>query len=182
MSTTAPAPSQRLVITAAMAAAVFVCTLFIRITIPATGGYLNFGDGVIIIAALMFGPLTGAFAGGIGSGMADIVGFPVFALPTLLIKGVLGLIVGVIGYRRRNAQAFLGVVLAEIWMVTGYFITEAFVFRKSMGMAAATSELAFNLVQGGFGVLIGFGVYMVFRRRPAESSPVEGSAFGSNVR
>lgn len=163
--------TQRLVLTAAMAAAVFVCTLIIRIPIPSTGGYLNFGDAVIIFAALLFGPFVGAIAGGVGSAAADLVGFPVFVIPTLIIKGLLGLIAGLISKRAGAARAAIAALVAEVWMVFGYFATEAWIFRASMGPAAAASEVPFNIVQGIFGALLGFTAWFILRQRMGKNTP-----------
>jgi uncharacterized membrane protein len=156
---------QRTILAGVFAGAVFIATILVRVPIPATNGYLNFGDAVIVLVALLFGPSTAGLAGSIGSGAADLVGFPVFAIPTFLIKGLLGVIVGAIGRRRKRRLplAIVGAIVGELWMVVGYFLTEAVVFKHSMGIAAATSEVGFNLVQAGFGVVIGVGAFAVLR-------------------
>ena len=46
-----------------MAALVCVATLFIVVPVPATQGYFNVGDAMVMVAALTFGPLVGAIAG-----------------------------------------------------------------------------------------------------------------------
>jgi len=113
---------------AIFSALVFVATMIIRIPIPATQGYFNVGDSMIYAAALLFGPLVGGFAGGIGAGLADIIGYPIFAPGTFIIKLVEGAIVGYIGYKIRPqvrvvtfwkaAALFLGIVLG----VTTYYV------------------------------------------------------------
>ena len=67
-------------------ALVFVATTIIRVPIPATGGYLNFGDSVIFAAAILYGPLVGGLSGGIGAAIADAIGYPIFIPGTLIIK------------------------------------------------------------------------------------------------
>lgn len=68
-----------------------IATMLIQIPIPL--GYAHLGDSVILITAYLFGPVVGALAGGIGSAMADILtGYPVWAVPTLLIKTIMPLI------------------------------------------------------------------------------------------
>ena len=62
---------------ATMAALVCIATLIIRIPNP-MGGYFNIGDVMIFVSALTFGPIVGGVAGGIGSSLADLIGFPVF--------------------------------------------------------------------------------------------------------
>lgn len=78
-----------------MMALVFVATAIIP-HIPIPRGYINFGDGVIFTAAILFGWQVGAIAGGIGSALADIfLGYTQWALPTLIIKGIMGAVVGI---------------------------------------------------------------------------------------
>jgi uncharacterized membrane protein len=77
------------------AALVFVTTFITKIPIVATGGYFNFGDSLIFVAALLYGPLVGGLAGGIGAAIADIIGgYPIFAPGTLIIKFFEGEITG----------------------------------------------------------------------------------------
>ncbi len=84
----------RISLSVVLAATVTVSTMLIRIPIPATAGYLNFGDIMIFVSGLLFGPLIGGFAGGAGSAIADIIGFPAFAPYTLVIKGLEGFLAG----------------------------------------------------------------------------------------
>lgn len=86
-------------LTAVMAALVGAATLIVRIPNP-MGGYFNLGDVAIFAVALTFNPVVGGVAGGVGSAIADLIGFPVFAVPTLVIKGLEGLIAGVISNRK----------------------------------------------------------------------------------
>ena len=89
---------------AVFAALVFVVTSQIPpIPIPATSGYFNIGETTIYIAALVFGPLVGVLAGGIGSALSDIyLGYALFAPGTLFIKGGEGLIVGFLNMKLRK--------------------------------------------------------------------------------
>ncbi len=83
------------------AALVFATTIIIRVPIAATGGYFNLGDSVIFVAALLYGPFVGGFAGGIGAAIADATGYPIFAPGTFIIKLFEGIIVGYIGLKIR---------------------------------------------------------------------------------
>jgi uncharacterized membrane protein len=86
----------RLSLLIALTAAV---TMAVRIPVPRTGGYINLGDAVVYIAALLFGPLYGLVAGGVGSSLADLLGgYGVFAPFTLVIKGLEGLLVGILAW------------------------------------------------------------------------------------
>jgi uncharacterized membrane protein len=83
--------------TAIFAALVFVATMVIRITIPATGGYFNVGDSMIYVGALLYGPFVGGLAGGIGAALVDAIGYAIFAPGTFIIKLFEGTIVGYVG-------------------------------------------------------------------------------------
>lgn len=80
--------------TAVFTALVCVVTLVFIVGVPATNGYFNIGETMIYIAALSFGPYVGAFAGGVGAAIADLIAAPIFSPGTLVIKGCEGAIVG----------------------------------------------------------------------------------------
>ena len=66
-----------------------VATMIIQIPIPATQGYVNIGDSIVLISAIFFGPQVGFVAGGLGSGLADLLsGYPQWAIATFIIKGI----------------------------------------------------------------------------------------------
>jgi len=112
-------------------ALVFVTTMIIRVPIPATGGYFNFGDGVIYVAALLYGPLVGGLAGGIGASIADAIGYPIFAPGTFIIKLFEGIITGYAGYKIR----------AKIKAVT---FSRALSLSFGVGLGAATYYIGTN--------------------------------------
>lgn len=112
--------------------AAFVCvaTIIFAVSIPATSGYFNIGETMIYVAALLFGPYVGAFAGGIGSAIADMLLAPVYAPGTFIIKGFEGIIVGFLNRKisirasRSNWKIFtvlLGVIVGVLLAVTGSF-------------------------------------------------------------
>jgi uncharacterized membrane protein len=91
----------RLAIAAVFTALVTVATVVFSVYVPATRGYFNIGETAVYVTALLFGPLVGAFAGGVGSMFADILlGYSIYAPATLLIKACEGAIVGFLS--RRN--------------------------------------------------------------------------------
>lgn len=79
-----------------MTALVFATTAIIpQIPIPFTEGYIHTGDSMIFVTSILLGWKYGVFAGGVGSAMADLfLGYAHWALPTLIIKGIMGAIVG----------------------------------------------------------------------------------------
>jgi uncharacterized membrane protein len=111
---------------AVFSALVCIATIIFRIEIPATSGYFNIGETIIYITALLFGPFVGAFAGGLGSAIADMVGYPVFAPGTLVIKGFEGAIVGFLNkmfpkikFNWRIFTTVLGVIVGILLAITG---------------------------------------------------------------
>jgi uncharacterized membrane protein len=71
------------------------------IYVPSTKGFFNIGETMIYITALLFGPLIGSFAGGVGSIIADILlGYTHYAPATLVIKALEGGIVGFLGRKK----------------------------------------------------------------------------------
>jgi uncharacterized membrane protein len=150
-------------IIAVFTALVAITTFSVRVPIPATGGYINIGDVIIFVAALSFGWLVGGIAGGLGSAIADIIGFPIFAPFTLVIKGLEGLIAGLIS----NGESFKRDVLAwgagSMIVIAGYFIVEAYVLR--LGTPAALIEIPGNFFQVVFGGVFGVPLSRLIRRR-----------------
>ena len=76
--------TRTLVMTALMAAIIFVATYIIKIPNPATGGYSHMGDCMIFLAVIMLGRKNGAIAAGIGGALSDLLaGAAAWILPTL---------------------------------------------------------------------------------------------------
>ena len=148
---------------AVMSALVTVGTLVVRIP-NGMGGYFNIGDVMIFVTSLTFNPLIGGVAGGLGSAIADIIGYPLFALPTLVIKGFEGLIASLIANKKSVFRDILAVVAAGAEMVTGYFLVELYLY----GTSGAFGEIPANIAQIAIGGLIGIPVALVLRRRLPE--------------
>ena len=82
-------------ITAVFTALVCVVTMIFSIYIPATQGFFNVGESMVFLSAILFGPFVGAFAGGFGSMLADLLlGYPHYAPATLIVKACEGAVVG----------------------------------------------------------------------------------------
>jgi uncharacterized membrane protein len=128
------------------------------------GGYFNIGDVMIFVSALTFNPLVGGVAGGLGSAIADLIGFPVFALPTLVIKGLEGLIASFVTNKKSVFRDILAVVAAGAEMIVGYFLVEVYLW----GMGSALAEVPANIGQIALGGLIGIPLSIVLRRRLPE--------------
>jgi len=147
-----------------MAALVTVSTMLVQIPNPPTRGYINFGDALIFVSALIFGRTIGAFAGGVGSALADILsGYSYFAPFTLVIKGVEGLLAGMISNGKSWRRDILAVVVGGAEMIVGYFLAET--FALGYGVLAALTEVPGNVSQILVGGLVGLLVAVAVRRR-----------------
>ena len=146
-----------------MSAMVTVGTLLVQIP-NSMGGYFNVGDVMIFVAALTFNPLVGGIAGGLGSAIADLIGFPLFAIPTLFIKGLEGLLASIITNKKSVFRDVLAVVAAGTEMVIGYFLVEVYLW----GMGGALAEVPTNIAQIFVGGLVGIPIALILRRRLPE--------------
>ncbi len=163
---------KRLTMTGLMTALVTATTMAVRIPVPVTNGYIHPGDALVLLSGLILGPLYGAFAAGIGSAFADLfAGYFVYAPATFVIKGITAALAAVLlsylSHRQKGiktASLLLPIIIAEGWMVTGYFFFESVLYTP----AAAAVSVFSNLVQALAGVLITIVLFPVFRRRAVE--------------
>jgi uncharacterized membrane protein len=154
-----------------LASAVAVSTMLVRVPIPAPAGYLNFGDIMIFVSALLFGGYVGGFAGGIGSAIADIIGFPAYAPYTLVIKGLEGFLAGSLRDGKSLSRDVVGWAVGASAMVLGYFAAEAYIM--SFGVSAALVEVPANLLQVASGGLVGIPIARALRKRIPLRRPIE---------
>lgn len=158
----------KLILAALLAALTCVATCVIHVPIPATNGYINLGDGMVLLGAFLLGPAYGAAAGGLGSLLADLLlGYAAYAPGTLLIKAAVGLCAGLLfgGLRgRTKGAALLAGVVGESIMVLGYFAYESTLL--GYGLAAAAS-IGPNCIQGLGGLLVSVPVYHALRAVPS---------------
>ena len=152
---------RRMSLIALMGALIFVLTAIPRIPVPATGGYVHLGDAGITFAAYAFGPWVALFAGGMGTAMADMLGFPQWALFSLLVHGLQGYLVGMIVKRAVNVwTVVLSVAAGAAIVVGGYFIAGTIL----QGAGVATLELIPNTIQGLSGGIVGVPLYLAVRK------------------
>lgn len=105
-------------------ALVCVATSIIKFPIPL--GYAHLGNCMILLFGVYCDPWVGAFAGGVGSALSDLLGYPEWAIPTLIIKTLMGLGVALLAKKRgeaprlRACRTFLAVLVGIVIMVLGY--------------------------------------------------------------
>ncbi len=166
-------PVQKLTLYALFIALVAVTTMVITVPMIGTQGYVNIGDTMIFLTAILLGPQGGLIAGGIGSALADLMlGYVHWAPWTLIIKGLEGLLVGIIAHQSfiRNRKITPLMILAfctgALWMVLGYLGAGSFL----VGFTAALGSIPGNLIQGGasiiFSIPLAYGLGKLIPRLP----------------
>ncbi len=157
--------TKKIVLNGLLIALVFLTTIFTRVPGPIPPGYINFGDTVIIVAAVLLGRHSGLLAGAIGSFIADMaVGAYIFAPITLVVKGIEGYVIGAVARPNQESEPkefvkIAAMVIGAAVMVFGYFFAELYLlkfFDSTFGYTAAIAELPMNLVQGGVSVVLGY--------------------------
>lgn len=148
-----------------MGALVCVATMLIQLPIPATEGFFNVGDALVIVSSLTFGPIVGGLAGGLGSALADALGGWYSWVPfTLVIKGAEGLVAGYIAGNRENRnlrRILVAWVVGGLVMVGGYFLVQVYLY----GLGGALVELPFNFVQMLVAGIVGIPISIALQRQ-----------------
>lgn len=147
----------KIIFSALFTAIICVVTMFPQIPVLATGGYIHMGDAVILVAAWLFGPVYGALAAALGSGLADVFsGYVIYAPATFVIKGLVALLAVLLVraikklIKSKPVCYVISAIIAELVMVCGYFLYELCLYG-----GGAVASIPFNLIQGGFGVVAG---------------------------
>ena len=123
------ASSLRVAAAAIFTSFVCVATIVFSIYIPSTKGYFNIGESMVFLSALLFGPYVGAFSGGVGSMLADLIlNYPYYAPATLLIKASEGFVVGFLSKHNPKIKSkikwkaftvILGIIVGGLLMSIG---------------------------------------------------------------
>lgn len=148
--------TKKMVMTAMLAALVCVATMIIKIQLT-PNGYINLGDGVILLASSTLGAFYGFFAAAIGSALADLLsGFVVYAPATFFIKGLMAVAAFYVMKKTsklKNAtiSVIIAAVVAEIVMILGYYIFESILY----GFETALLSMPGNAIQAVAGIVTG---------------------------
>ena len=171
---------------AVFAAIILLATYVVKIPTPVYG-YIHAGDGFVLLAGILLGPLPGALAAGIGSALSVLIGgYPAWVPGTFAVKFLAALVAAALYQRiRKNtdhkARKGMAVsvavsgVIAELVMTGGYFFYNVLLISllntefsgagfASAGVLAA-AEVPFNLVQGALGVAVAVVLAPLFLRR-----------------
>ncbi len=138
-----------------------VMTMVIQIP-TGTNGYLNLGDMVVFLAAMMLGRKGGFLVGGLGSALADILlGYSHYAPITFVVKGLEGYIAGaLLDTRLGEKTPIIPTVVGGVWMAFGYYFAEIFMY----GAKAALASIPGNLMQGLFGAVTAIILYTALKK------------------
>lgn len=139
-----------------------VMTMVIHIPTIGTNGYLNLGDMVVFLAAMMLGRKGGFLVGGLGSGLADLLlGYSHYAPITFIVKGLEGYIAGVIlDTKLGESKPIIATVVGGLWMACGYYLAEIFMY----GAKAALASVPGNIMQGLLGAVTSVLLFMALKR------------------
>lgn len=147
--------TKKIVIAALMAAIICVVTMIVKVPSPLKG-YINLGDGIVLIAGWILSPAYGFLAAGIGSAMADVFsGYILYAPATFIIKGIMAL-VAFYGYKILHKKLgdisgrIISGAVAEVLMVLGYYVFEGFLY----GFIPSAVNIPANGVQAFAGLVM----------------------------
>jgi uncharacterized membrane protein len=150
---------------AMLTALVFVTTYIIQIPTPGNG-YVNAGDCMVFMSAVLLGGKKGAIASALGGSLSDVLGGYLMWSPfTFVIKAVMALIVGVIIYKfntdRKNIFINgIAFIMAGIWEVIAYFGAGVIIYMltvsKNVNVAVLKSilDIPGNIAQATVGLVI----------------------------
>lgn len=135
-----------------MAALVYLATFTLKI--PSPTGYTHLGDCMIFIAVLVLGTKKGAFAGGIGAALADLLGgYAQWVIPTFFIKFAMALVMGLITekvFPKLKYGWLIGSVLGGLFQIVGYTLVKIPMY----GLPSAIGEMVSVTGQTITGVII----------------------------
>lgn len=144
---------RKIVLTGLMMALVTLSTSVIKI--PTTNGYIHLGDGFVFLSAILLGPYYGAFAAGVGSAAADILGgYAQWALPTLVIKGLMALLVGLLGRQKTKKQVIIAAgATVAVWTAFFTVVKNALLSAvrfSAANLADAVGDTPENVIQRAY--------------------------------
>ena len=136
-----------------MSALIYISTAAINVPIG-PGGVIHLGDSMIFVTAILFGWKNAAFSGAIGMTLFDLLSpYAVWAPYTLVIKGIMGAIAGLIshGNDRKGMNLvwnIIAVAASGVWMIFGYYIAEAIIYGNILSPMASIPANFFQVAGG----------------------------------
>ncbi|MCL4514421.1 MAG: ECF transporter S component [Firmicutes bacterium] len=152
--------ARELAIRGLFASLVIVATA-IRVPAPTFNLYFNLGEAMVYLTALLFGPASGGIVSALGSGLADILlGYPVWAPVSFVVKGLEGLVVGAVAQKYGGKRDVIAILYGAPVMLVGYALAAGLLY----GLAAVPVELGGDLIQVTMGGLTATFLARALRR------------------
>ncbi|MBP2625401.1 MAG: hypothetical protein H6Q68_112 [Firmicutes bacterium] len=145
-----------------------MCAIATAIKIPfGVGAMVHLGTALVFTIAIVFGGVYAGLAGAIGSAFYDLLmGFSPYTLWSFVIKGIAGLIAGVVAKglwpettvniftvpsQKSILRAALGCILAATWTLGGYTVAW---WQVTGSLATAIANMPSSLMTSGVGLVI----------------------------
>ncbi len=173
----------RIVFIAVMAAIVFVVTFF---RFPLLGSKVHFANAMCLLSGLLFGPVGGGLAAGIGSALYDALygGYGVIdCLVTLVSKFLMAFVCAVIaGTVKKDGNHFrivLGCVIGALTYVALYMLKTYIMQRWVQGLAldatwvVMAGKLPASLINAVFAMIVAPILYTVLRKALEKTGMLE---------
>lgn len=144
--------TKQITIYALMVALTVALSLTILIPVPATNGFVTLCETGIYTTASLFGPLGGLTVGAASGLLIDLIsGYPQWAIFSLLIHGLQGLLSGYFA-KKSTTSWLIGLVLGTVIMIIGYLLAGWFLYGWPSGVASIPGNIIQNIV--GIGLAI----------------------------
>ena len=138
-------------ITALATALIFVTTIMIQIP-NGIGGYIHFGDALLLLFAMLLSPRSAYLSAALGSSLADLLsGYTIYVIPTFIIKVLMGLCFSYFYDETKKTRTWMGFLLCASILILGYFITEVCLYQS---ISVAAISILPNAIQIGSGIII----------------------------
>ena len=162
-----------------------MCAIATAIKIPfGAGAMVHLGTAFIFTIAILFGGVYAGLAGAIGSAFYDLLmGSSPYTLWSFFIKGIAGLIAGVIAKglwpeatgsfcgissNRWLLRAILGCVLAATWTLGGYTVAW---WQVTGSLTTAVANMSSSLLTSGIGFIVALLLVPKLRRVVRSGGP-----------
>ena len=141
-------------------------TTIISIPIVGGNGYVNLGDMVILVTAMILNRKAAFIVGGLGSFLADmILGYGIYAPASFIIKGLEGFLAGTLLKKGIGKKyPLFATLVAGLWMAFGYYLFETILY----GTKGALASIPANLIQGALGAVVSVIVFKALKKTKIE--------------
>lgn len=140
-------------------ALIYVATRFINIQGPTPGSLFHLGNVMAFSIAIVFGKKAGAVSAALGMALFDLTSpYAIWAPFTFIIRLAMGYVIGYMASVAGDNKvktivfSFLGILIATIIMIGGYYVSEVILYRN---IYAPLQSVWANFMQCVVGTVIG---------------------------